>query len=301
MGTFTAKGLRELVGGVAVRRDTFSTTAGGGGDPIDAWPVGSIFIGVSSTNPATLLGGGTWVSFGAGRVLVGLDAGDPSFDTVKETGGAKTVAAAGTNSAPAFTGSALGTHQHGVGSLAASAHSGAAVSDHSNHTHPYNGVINHTHAINISDSGHNHTQNPHNHSQLAHSHSIFRERQSTTGTDTTHIARSTDTSSTKDTAPITEAYTAQNVEATASNISNTTGITASSNNPSGGVASADTGTNSIALSHSVTQPSAHTMSGSSEAVSAGTPAGTVAAPVFTGSATSVIQPYIVVYMWERTA
>ena len=28
--------------------------------PIDAWPIGSIFITASSTNPATLLGGGTW-------------------------------------------------------------------------------------------------------------------------------------------------------------------------------------------------------------------------------------------------
>lgn len=27
--------------------------------PIDAWPVGSIFITMSNTNPATLLGGGT--------------------------------------------------------------------------------------------------------------------------------------------------------------------------------------------------------------------------------------------------
>jgi microcystin-dependent protein len=36
------------------------------------------------------LGFGTWAAFGAGRVLVGLDAGDVDFDTVEETGGAKT-------------------------------------------------------------------------------------------------------------------------------------------------------------------------------------------------------------------
>lgn len=56
-----------------------------------AFPVGSVFISVVSTNPATLLGYGTWVAFGAGRMMVGLDAGQTEFDTVRETGGAKTV------------------------------------------------------------------------------------------------------------------------------------------------------------------------------------------------------------------
>jgi hypothetical protein len=34
-----------------------------------------------------LLGFGTWVAFGAGRVPVGLDAGNAAFDTAEETGG----------------------------------------------------------------------------------------------------------------------------------------------------------------------------------------------------------------------
>ncbi len=55
-----------------------------------AYPVGSIYINASnSTNPATLLGFGTWTAFGAGRVLVGLNASDASFDTAEETGGSK--------------------------------------------------------------------------------------------------------------------------------------------------------------------------------------------------------------------
>lgn len=62
------------------------THAGGG----QAFPVGAVFIAVVSTNPATLLGYGTWAAFGAGRMLVGLDATDASFDVVEETGGAKT-------------------------------------------------------------------------------------------------------------------------------------------------------------------------------------------------------------------
>jgi hypothetical protein len=55
-----------------------------------AYPVGSIYINASvSTNPATLLGFGTWTAFGAGKVLVGLDAADTLFDTLEETGGSK--------------------------------------------------------------------------------------------------------------------------------------------------------------------------------------------------------------------
>jgi len=53
------------------------------------YPVGSIYINASvSTNPATLLGFGTWTAFAAGRVMVGLDGSNAAFDTVEETGGA---------------------------------------------------------------------------------------------------------------------------------------------------------------------------------------------------------------------
>lgn len=52
------------------------------------YPVGSIYCNAtSSTNPGTLLGFGTWAAFGAGRVMVGLDAGNAAFDTAEETGG----------------------------------------------------------------------------------------------------------------------------------------------------------------------------------------------------------------------
>ena len=55
------------------------------------YPVGSIYINASvATNPSTLFGFGTWVEFGKGRVLVGVDTGQTEFDTLGETGGAKT-------------------------------------------------------------------------------------------------------------------------------------------------------------------------------------------------------------------
>ncbi len=54
------------------------------------YPIGSVYISVVATNPNTLFGFGTWAAFGAGRALVGLDAGQTEFDVVEETGGAKT-------------------------------------------------------------------------------------------------------------------------------------------------------------------------------------------------------------------
>ena len=54
------------------------------------YPVGSIYTNMAvATNPASLLGMGTWVAFGEGRVLVGK-AGSGTFDTLAATGGAET-------------------------------------------------------------------------------------------------------------------------------------------------------------------------------------------------------------------
>ncbi len=54
------------------------------------YPIGSIYTNAgSTTNPATLLGFGTWEAFGAGRVMVGLNSSDALFDTLGETGGSK--------------------------------------------------------------------------------------------------------------------------------------------------------------------------------------------------------------------
>jgi hypothetical protein len=52
------------------------------------FPVGSIYTNATdATNPGTLLGFGTWTAFGAGRVMVGFDAGNVLFDAAEETGG----------------------------------------------------------------------------------------------------------------------------------------------------------------------------------------------------------------------
>jgi microcystin-dependent protein len=55
------------------------------------YPVGSIYTNAAvSTNPGTLLGFGTWVKFGEGKVLVGQDGTDGDFNALGETGGSKT-------------------------------------------------------------------------------------------------------------------------------------------------------------------------------------------------------------------
>ena len=52
------------------------------------YPVGSIYISYSSTNPSSFLGG-TWEAFGKGQTLVGIDSSQTEFSTVGKTGGEK--------------------------------------------------------------------------------------------------------------------------------------------------------------------------------------------------------------------
>jgi hypothetical protein len=82
------------------------------------YPVGSNYMAAVATNPATLLGFGTWAAFGAGRVPVGYDAADADFNAAEKTGGAK-------------------THVHDMAS-----HTHTIAHTHNiNHTHTYSGNV----------------------------------------------------------------------------------------------------------------------------------------------------------------
>jgi len=88
-GPMGATGSQGATGDKGATGDT-GPTGPTGPSAESSWPVGSVFIAVVDTNPATLLGFGTWSKFGAGRFLVGIDSGDEDFDEAEETGGAKT-------------------------------------------------------------------------------------------------------------------------------------------------------------------------------------------------------------------
>ena len=83
------------------------------GDVQEIYPVGSIYTSIDSTNPSSLFGG-TWEAFGTGKTLVGVDTSDTSFDTVEETGGAKTKSytPAGTIGNTTLTTDQIPSHTH---------------------------------------------------------------------------------------------------------------------------------------------------------------------------------------------
>ena len=92
------------------------------------FPVGSIYTNsIDSTNPATLLGFGTWTAFGAGRVPVGFDSGDTLFNAAEKTGGTKNA------------------------TLVSHTHTGSTGSENNNHSHTFSGttsgVGDHQHAV----------------------------------------------------------------------------------------------------------------------------------------------------------
>lgn len=53
------------------------------------YPIGSIYLTTSEINPSNYFGG-TWQTFGSGRVLVCVNTSDTDFDTPQKTGGAST-------------------------------------------------------------------------------------------------------------------------------------------------------------------------------------------------------------------
>ena len=85
--TGTATGVTATFGDSTTK---FATTAFVQAALVAIYPVGSIYTNATNnTNPGTLFGFGTWVAFGAGRVMVGFNGSDPLFDAAEETGGSK--------------------------------------------------------------------------------------------------------------------------------------------------------------------------------------------------------------------
>lgn len=233
------------------------------------YPIGSIYVSNNNTNPGTLFGG-TWVAFGSGKTMVGLDSVDTDFDTAEETGGAKT--------------------------KAISAHAGTAVAAHANHTHSVTSNVAvgdhaaHTHSVTSNVTVDNHASHTHTYTEVPnHVHNLGQLRSATTGAASTNIALSNDASSTKG-----------------------TGGGFETDNPNSGVATGTTNGPNAALTHTVNNP----------AVTSGNPSATLSHTVTNNAVTSgnesaslthtvtqpnshsdlnVVQPYIVVHFWKRTA
>ncbi len=111
---------------------------------LKVYPVGSIYISYSATNPQTLFGG-TWETFGKGQTLVGIDTSSTEFKTLGQTGGAKSI-----SYTPAGT----------IGST------GLTVSQIPSHSHSYDKVNANTgsHTLTIAEMpSHTHIQNAHSH------------------------------------------------------------------------------------------------------------------------------------------
>lgn len=86
----------SIVGATIQGNDLVLTTHGGTlinvgrvKDSLAAWPIGSVFMHTTSTNPSVLIGG-SWVRWGEGRMPVSVSSTDSDFDAAGETGGSKT-------------------------------------------------------------------------------------------------------------------------------------------------------------------------------------------------------------------
>ena len=135
------------------------------------YPVGSIYINASnSSNPVLLFGFGIWVSFGAGRVPVGFNSADPSFNTAEETGGSKDAivvahshtASSGNQSANhthSGTIASAGEHSHDVyyQNIAANSGGGQATPRSTGSTHSTSSAGSHSHTVTIGNANSDHT------------------------------------------------------------------------------------------------------------------------------------------------
>lgn len=110
-GTPTAPTAAQGTNTTQLATTEYVQTEVGAIDLSSVWPVGSVYINAAvATNPSTLLGFGTWVEIGAGKVLVGQDTLDTDFDVLGETGGSKdAVVVSHTHTAST---DAAGSHQH---------------------------------------------------------------------------------------------------------------------------------------------------------------------------------------------
>ena len=132
----------EVTAAIATHAATPHGVEGGG----PAFPVGSVFLSVVSTNPATLLGYGTWSQVAQGLFLAGQTGGQAGGDQIGSATHSHGFTQPADHAALTHSGATVGNHaftQPGAhtdhAALSHSAHAGATVGNHTD-------VLNHVHA-----------------------------------------------------------------------------------------------------------------------------------------------------------
>ena len=254
------------------------------------YPIGSIYMSVSSTNPGTIFGVGTWEAWGSGRVPVGVDSNDTSFDTVEETGGNKSnsYTPAGTNSGCAVTAHTYTPAGTVGGHTLTAAESGMPRHRHSGTsltvtTTDIEGAFT-FHGVSTTVGG-----------LIGARTGVLNPTDSTYRAPANHYKTQFDLED--HTSSGVKSY--NGVELSAAHSHDINGYTGYAGGTSGQAASDShshswTGTKAT-LSHTVTQP---TFSGTQASLTH-----TVTQPTFTGTTANIstVQPYITCYMWKRTA
>jgi microcystin-dependent protein len=142
---------------VGTNTTQIATTAFVNAAIVAAYPVGSIYMSTVSTNPATLFGFGTWVTYGSGRVLISQD----GTYTAGSTGGSATTTLIEAN-LPSHSHSASSSssvsdpgHRHQIGGRDSTANEGGDpnsefVRDYPSVANPYSSTV--TTGITVSTS-----------------------------------------------------------------------------------------------------------------------------------------------------
>lgn len=92
--------------------------AGGSSEVSCPFPVHSTMIFTDSTDPNSIWVGTTWVKFAEGQTLIGMSSSDTEFNALGKTGGAKSISLSHTHttSGHALTTSEMPSHTHTMGS-----------------------------------------------------------------------------------------------------------------------------------------------------------------------------------------
>ena len=255
--------------------------AGGSSEVSCPFPVHSTMIFTDSTDPNSIWVGTTWVKFAEGQTLIGMSSSDTEFNTLGKTGGAKSISLSHTHttSGHALTTSEMPSHSHTMGS----------------HTH----TMNHSHSDTFRVASHTHHIEGYSRSDYAD------------GSHNHYIGYGSSFSNTKAVGLDSGSYTGVKVDFTVGSGINRAEGTLKAVADMGNYMDADlhrhwldidTESASPSLSGSVSSYSGSTGSASGSSGSAGS--GNSHSHGNTGSALStqsVLQPYVVVCFWQRTA